>query len=98
MRNAIPGPGNMEGATEALAAEIQRRYRSHIRELRIEWSDGGYVLSGIAMSYYGKQIALHEVRRTRRPVVANRMKVIPHGRSSAADTANSTDAPATSHR
>jgi hypothetical protein len=78
MRNATPGPGNSDGAVEALAADIQRRYRGHIRELIIEVVEGGLVLSGVARSYYGKQIALHEVRRTRHRVVANRMKVIRH--------------------
>lgn len=48
-------------ALEQLASEIRARHRSHLRELRLEATDAGVVLHGLARSFYGKQIAFHEV-------------------------------------
>ena len=60
-----------------LAAAIHRRFRSLIGELRIEVVEGGVVLHGLAYSFYGKQIALHEVRQHGAFVVlANRITVV----------------------
>lgn len=59
-----------------LAADILRRHRGLIRELTLEAVTGGVVLRGRAYSFYGKQVALHEVRRRGRlSVVANVLAV-----------------------
>jgi len=59
-----------------LAADIQWRHRTLIRELHIELVEGGIILHGRAMTFYGKQIAFHEVScRCRLVVVANRLEV-----------------------
>ena len=61
---------------QEMAGEIQRQYRSVIREFRIEPVEDGLVLHGFAYLFYGKQVALSEVqRRSSRPIVANRIVV-----------------------
>jgi hypothetical protein len=50
-------------ALSELAAEIRARHRAVLRELRIEVVAGGVVLYGRARTFYGRQVALHEVRR-----------------------------------
>jgi len=74
MRTAITGPNDLEGVVQLLGEEIQRRHRSHLRDLRIEVVEGGVILHGRAVTFYGKQIAFHEVSR-RLAVVANRIEV-----------------------
>jgi len=55
-----------------LAEEIRLRHRALLREFQIEEVTGGVALSGHAYSFYGKQIAQHEIlRRGDLPVVAN---------------------------
>jgi hypothetical protein len=56
-------PTDLEQALAQLAADIRNGHRGHLRELRIEVVDGGVVLRGRAGTFYGKQVALHEVRR-----------------------------------
>jgi hypothetical protein len=46
---------------QQLATEILNRNKSHLRELRIEPTDGGVMLRGVAITFYGKHIAFHEV-------------------------------------
>jgi hypothetical protein len=59
-----------------LASEIRARHRDVLRELRIEVVPGGVVLRGRARTFYGKQVALHEVRRRCEfAVVANHITV-----------------------
>ena len=59
-----------------LAAEIRNYHRSHLRELRFEVLLSGVVIRGVSRSYYGKQLALHEIRRRCRLLVtANRIEV-----------------------
>ncbi len=59
-----------------LAAEIRHAHRSHLRELHLEVVLGGVVIRGVAVSYYGKQLAFHEVRRLcRLAIVANQIEV-----------------------
>ena len=59
-----------------LAAEIRTYHRSHLRELRFEVLLSGVVIRGVSRSYYGKQLALHEIRRRCRLLVtANRIEV-----------------------
>lgn len=61
---------------EQLVAEILSRYRSDLQTLTIEVVGTGVVLRGVAFSYYGKQMALHEVRRScEHPVVGNFIEV-----------------------
>src|SRR4051794_8710311 len=69
-------PPEPPAAVCELAAEIRLLHRAAIRELRIELTDGGAVLHGRASSFYGKQLAFHEVtRRGRLTVIANRVVV-----------------------
>lgn len=59
-----------------LAGEIRARYRCHLRELWLDVVHGRLLIRGVATSYYGKQLALDEVRhRCRLPVVANLIEV-----------------------
>jgi hypothetical protein len=63
-------------AVNELASEIRARHRDVLRELRIEAVAGGVVLHGRARTFYGKQVALHEVRRRcQLAVVANHITV-----------------------
>lgn len=60
-----------------LAAEIRNCHQSRLRELWLEVVPGGVVIRGVATSYYGKQLALHEVRRRcGLRVTANRIVVV----------------------
>lgn len=68
-------PTENEGPT--LAAAILRLHRALVRELRIEVVGGGVVLRGRAATFYGKQLALHEVLRRGLVVVANDIVVAP---------------------
>jgi hypothetical protein len=58
-----------------LAVDIQNRHRSRVRELRIESAEGGVVLRGRSVTYYGKQVALHEVLQCGLAVIANEIVV-----------------------
>jgi len=62
-------------ANRALAAAIRDRYRSDIRELVISTVHGGVTLHGRAATFYGKQMALHEVLRVHGRVVSNHIVV-----------------------
>lgn len=60
-----------------LAIEIQHYLRGQIRSLQIEAQGEGVILRGRASSYYGKQLAFHEVRRRSKcAVVANEIEVM----------------------
>jgi hypothetical protein len=74
-RPGVPRPTENEGPL--LAAAILRLHRSLVRELRIEVVGGGVVLRGRAATFYGKQLALHEVLRRGLAVVANDIVVAP---------------------
>ncbi|MBA4190526.1 MAG: hypothetical protein C0467_21275 [Planctomycetaceae bacterium] len=50
-----------EQALNQLATEIRNRHRNHLQELQIVVVPGGVILCGIARTFYGKQIAFHEV-------------------------------------
>jgi hypothetical protein len=59
-----------------LATEILKCLRGHLRELCLAVVPGGVVIHGVATSYYGKQLALHEVRlRCDLAVTANQISV-----------------------
>jgi hypothetical protein len=62
--------------TDELATAIRERHRSLLRELRIEVVEGGVILHGRAYSFYGKQVAQHEIlRRAQLVLLANRITV-----------------------
>jgi hypothetical protein len=59
-----------------LAADIRRRHRVLLRDFHIEEVSGGVALHGHAYSFYGKQIAQHEIlRRGDLAVVVNSIVV-----------------------
>lgn len=69
-------PAATQPTPRELAADIRRRHRGLLRELWIEVGEAGAVLHGLASSFYGKQVALHEVREHAGfVVVANRIVV-----------------------
>lgn len=73
-------PATIEAAAGAalrrIAADILRTQRCHLHELEIVEAPRGLVLHGRARSYYGKQIAYHEVsRRSGMRILANRIVV-----------------------
>jgi hypothetical protein len=64
------------GELRELAADIRARHRALLREFRIEEVSGGVALHGFAYSFYGKQIAQHEIlRRGDLTIVANSIVV-----------------------
>jgi hypothetical protein len=78
---ALPTPDGAHFVQEELrelAADILRRFRCHVGALSIDLAAGGLVLHGLAFSYYGKQLVLHEVMtRARFPIRANCVEVAP---------------------
>jgi len=48
---------------DGLAELVRRRLAGGIRDLRLVFRENGIVLQGRACSYYGKQLAKHEVLR-----------------------------------
>ncbi len=76
MCSAVPCRPTPDPGLQCLADAIRAQHRGLLTDLRLEESDDGLVLLGRASSFYGKQIALHEVRRrSGRSVVANRISV-----------------------
>ena len=74
-RRAMTGPADDRvAAASHLASDIRERHRSLLRDLRIEVVAGGVVLHGRANTFYGKQVAQHEVMRYS-VVVTNRIVV-----------------------
>jgi hypothetical protein len=63
MTTANPGSSDPNAVVRGLAADVRNRHLNQLRELRIEVVEGGIVLRGRATSFYGKQIAFHEVSR-----------------------------------
>ena len=73
---AIANTSYVDRILHRLATEVRNRHRDCLRELQIEIAEGGIVLYGRAITFYGKQIAFHEVRRlSSLTVVANRIQV-----------------------
>ena len=61
-----------------MARAIRARYRCHFRELRLDPWCGWLLIRGVATSYFGKQLALDEVRhRCGLVVAANLITVVP---------------------
>lgn len=70
------GPCDQETSRQ-MSAEILASHRDHLRELKIEIVEGGIIIRGCAVSFYGKQIAFHEVsRRCGSAVLANEIEVM----------------------
>lgn len=66
----------LEEATARVAEDIVKQHRSHLRDLEILVTRRGIILHGLARSYYGKQLAFHEVsRRLGMRVIANHIAV-----------------------
>lgn len=75
---ATGSASGLEAAVRRVAAEILAGHRGHLRELRIEVVADGVTIHGRAISFYGKQIAFHEVtRRVGQLVLANEIEVRP---------------------
>ena len=76
LNNRECSPDQQECCLGELAAEIHNCHRSHLRELRFDVVRRCVVIRGVARSYYGKQLALHEIRqRCRLLVTANQIEV-----------------------
>lgn len=61
---------------EGIAADIRNRHRSLLLELRVEIHEDGVSLYGRAITFYGKQMAQHELLRRGFVVLANNIAVI----------------------
>lgn len=69
-------PSPSEAVLRHIECEVVIRHRGRLRELTIHRIEGGVVLLGRAMSYYGKQIAFHEVKKLLdEPVIGNHIAV-----------------------
>lgn len=78
MLTTTPDERGPETAAQQVAADVLAAHRCHLSELSIKSVEGGIIICGQAFSYYGKQIAFHEVRRrSRQAVVANEVQVLP---------------------
>jgi len=76
MSTALVCLENQECCLRELAAEICQCHRSHLRKLWFDVVLKCVIIRGVATSYYGKQLALHEVRRRcTMLVVANQIEV-----------------------
>ncbi|HSQ57984.1 MAG TPA: hypothetical protein VLM40_19830 [Gemmata sp.] len=78
MTTGILPLGNVESTLELIAAAIREQHRDVIRELRLVYIEGGVIIHGKATSFYGKQVAFHELkRRMKLEVLANAIVVDP---------------------
>jgi len=76
MTTAIVPDCEPKRTLQQLATEVRNAHRDVIRELRLDYVEGGLILRGVATSYFGKQFAFHEVkRRCRLKVLANQIVV-----------------------
>jgi hypothetical protein len=72
----VPPASALEETTARVAEDIVKQHRSHLRDLEILLTRRGVILHGLARSYYGKQLAFHEVsRRLGMRVIANHIVV-----------------------
>jgi len=61
---------------DQLEAHVQCRVAGHVRDLRLEWRQGGIVLRGHSLTYYAKQLAQHAVMAASDlPIRANEIDV-----------------------
>jgi hypothetical protein len=57
--------GTTPGAElEQTEAHLQSLLASYVRDLRLEFQDGGLVLRGLAHTYYAKQLAQHAAMKS----------------------------------
>jgi hypothetical protein len=76
MTTAIVPHRELKRDFQQVANDIRDRHRDVLRELRLEYVEGGLILRGVAVAYYGKQVAFHEVkRRCGLTVLANQIVV-----------------------
>jgi hypothetical protein len=76
MSTALVCVSEPDRALAALAVEVRNRHRAHLRTLRIDRLRGVLIIRGVATSFYGKQLALAEIRRRcSLTVVANEVVV-----------------------
>jgi hypothetical protein len=62
---------------DQLEAHVQCRVGGHVRELHLEWADGGIVLRGYSHTYYAKQLAQQAVMAASDlPIRANEIEVV----------------------
>ena len=60
-----------------IANEIDRQFGRRLREFSIDAGEHGLVLSGVAPSFYVKQLAQHAVmKRVSLPIAANEIEVL----------------------
>ena len=70
---------------DGLAELVRRRLAGRIRDLRLVLRENGIVLQGRACSYYGKQLAQHEVLRVVNAArLVNEIEVSPAARRTSA--------------
>ena len=63
---------------DGLAELVRRRLAGRVRDLRLVLRENGIVLQGRACSYYGKQLAQHEVLRVANAArLVNEIEVTP---------------------
>ena len=63
---------------DGLAELVRRRLAGRVRDLRLVLRENGIVLQGRACSYYGKQLAQHEVLRVANAAqLVNEIEVSP---------------------
>jgi hypothetical protein len=61
---------------DQLEAHVQCRVAGHVRELHLDWCDGGIVLRGQSHTYYAKQLAQQAVMTAcNLPIRANEIEV-----------------------
>ena len=76
MLGATTDPSDLEVVVQQVAAELLAAHRSCLRELQIQVVEGGVVIRGRSISFYGKQLAFHEVsHRCGQVVLANEIEV-----------------------
>ena len=61
---------------DQLEAHVQCSVAGHVRDLRLEWCEGGIILRGHSHTYYAKQLAQQAVMATSNlPIRANEIEV-----------------------
>lgn len=76
MSTIIASPAPSEAALVELATAIRGRHRGRLAALQLTVEAEGVILDGTAVNFYGKQLALHEVRHVAGLAVrANRITV-----------------------
>jgi hypothetical protein len=70
------GPKEAPAGLDELETRVQCRIGGRVLHFRLDWREGGLVLRGHSLSYYGKQLAQHAVMdATKLPILANEIEV-----------------------